>query len=63
MDPAKERDELRRIEAGVRLERAEGLVRQYRYGIDHFRAEIDACHQLIGYLTHQLGEPEPGGET
>jgi hypothetical protein len=57
-----EADNFRRIQLMSKVERAEGLIAQYRKGIDHYRDELDEYHQRLGRIKERLGEPEEGDQ-
>lgn len=53
-----EADNFRRIQLVSDVERAVGLIAQYRKGIDHYREQIDKCRYRLGRIGERLGEPE-----
>jgi hypothetical protein len=53
-----EADNFRRIQLVSDVERAEGLIAQYRNGIDHYRRRLNGYHKLLGHIAERLGEPE-----
>lgn len=60
MDHDNEADRFRRIWLNSEIERAEGLIWNYRKGIDFFREKIDAYNRALGHVAERLGEPEEG---
>lgn len=55
-----EADNFRRIQLMSKVEWAEGLITQYRRGIDHYRGKLDKYHVRLGRIEERLGEPEGG---
>ena len=53
-----EADNFRRIQLVSQVERARELIAQYREGINHFRKQLDRCHNWLGHIEERLGEPE-----
>jgi hypothetical protein len=61
MDDA-EADNFRRITLMSDVERANGLITQYRKGIDHYRNQLNRYYKVLGHIAERLGEPEGGDE-
>jgi len=53
-----EAENFRRIKLMSDVERARGLISQYRNGIDHFRRRLDGYFKQLGHIAERLGEPE-----
>lgn len=53
-----EADNFRRIELESEVERAEGLIVNYRAGIDFCRRRLNSYHNWLGHIEERLGEPE-----
>jgi hypothetical protein len=61
MDDA-EADNFRRIQLVADVERANGLIAQYRTGIDYYRDRLNSLHKSLGRIAERLREPEEGDE-
>jgi len=61
MDAQREEDEFRRMAINDRVERAKGLIAQYREHISFYRSQLDDYYYLLGRIGERLGDPEPKG--
>jgi hypothetical protein len=59
MDQFRDDLEFRRLAIGLKIEKYQHLIAQYRDGIDIFRGRMDTCNQLLGHLAERLDKPEP----
>lgn len=59
MDSDRERDEFRRIQLNLKVERVEGLVSAYQDGIRTYIKRLKNYYDLLGRISERLGEPEP----
>lgn len=57
-----EADNFRRIQLVSDVDRAKGLIAQYREGIDYYRRKLDKYHNWLGHIEERLGEPERGDQ-
>ena len=57
-----EAENFRRIQLKSDVERAKGLIAQYRKGIDYYRRRLDNYHNWLGHIEERLGEPEKGDQ-
>lgn len=53
-----EADNFRRIQLVSKVEWVEGLIAQYRKGIDFYRRQINEAFEGLGRIAERLGEPE-----
>jgi hypothetical protein len=55
-----EADNFRQIQLESEVERAEGLIAQYRESIKFYRRRIDRYHNWLGHIEERLDQPERG---
>lgn len=58
MEGNTEADQFRRIQLNSDIDRARGIIADYRVNIDFYRKKIEVCFEKIGRIAERLGEPE-----